>query len=141
MSDQSLLVRLPESVHAQLKKAAAAHKLSMQKVVAALVEGWIDSGSPPPVQCRISDDSNSDVVDSYAVDKMARESIIALDEEIQALRQQLSLLDKRLESPVFRPLIDDAKDFNEFHRRKMSRNELLRDDARIVRESADIMND
>ena len=73
MSDQSLLVRLPESVHAQLKKAAAEHKPSMQKVVAALVEGWIDSGSPHPVQCRISDDSNSDVVDSCAVDKMGLE--------------------------------------------------------------------
>lgn len=44
-----VLLKLKPEIHIKLKKHAALHKRSMQKVMEALVEGWLDAEAPDPI--------------------------------------------------------------------------------------------
>jgi hypothetical protein len=48
MLDASIMVRVSTETHNQLKEACQQNKRSMQSVVVALIEGWLENGAPEP---------------------------------------------------------------------------------------------
>lgn len=78
MSEVGLVLRVPEETHRKLKSACARHDRSMQKVVLALIEGWVANGSPDPssygreVVSRIDHERGIDIKARHALQDLSQ---------------------------------------------------------------------
>ena len=50
MAGKSVLLKLTPEAHAQVLGASERHQRSMQKLLVALIEGWLAQGAPDPVE-------------------------------------------------------------------------------------------
>ncbi len=109
MPDVGLVLKVPQETHAKLKRACVKNDRSMQKVVLALIEGWIACGSPDPSNFGKSPEGEE------GIDRVARMGLGRLANEVE-------LLIKRVD------------EIEENANRKSASREVLRDLARLVSE-------
>ena len=90
MAEIGVLVKVPEELHSQLKRASARHQRSMQKVVLALLEGWIAHGAPDPLNY-----GNPEATGNQHgfEDAGAREALIQVAAELKELKQRISAIE------------------------------------------------
>ena len=50
MAGKSVLLKLTPEAHAQVLGASERHQRSMQKLLVALIEGWLAQGAPDPIE-------------------------------------------------------------------------------------------
>ena len=50
MATKSILLKVTPEVHAGIQEAAGRHQRSMQSVLVALIERWLEAGGPDPLQ-------------------------------------------------------------------------------------------
>lgn len=90
MSDVGVVLKVPEATHIRLKRACQKHERSMQKVLLALIEGWVANGSPDPLTYgrEIGGEEQA------GIDRVAREGLLKLNNEIQALRNRIEKIEE-----------------------------------------------
>lgn len=86
MSEIGVLVKVPAELHAEFKRASARHQRSMQKVMLALLEGWLENGAPDPLS--YGGEQSADNIQAIE-DKGAREALVALAAELKKLEKRL----------------------------------------------------
>lgn len=91
MSEIGVLVKVPEELHGKFKRASARHQRSMQKVMVALLEGWIENGAPDPLAYGSHGASNSS---TCYEDIEARQALIQVAAEIKELKGRLAIVEK-----------------------------------------------
>jgi len=93
MSEIGILVKVPAELHAQLKQASLRHKRSMQKVVLALLEGWIEQGTPDPLTYGLS---RSTAEEPLVKDAEAREAMVLLAKQLEQVNQRMRVIEEEL---------------------------------------------
>lgn len=97
MAAKSILLKVSPEVHTGIQEAAGRHQRSMQSVLVALIEGWLQAGGPDPLQFDVE---KPQPASSAAVDREARRAIEALVERVSDLQEQvLRLTDSRDPEP------------------------------------------
>lgn len=94
MAEVGVVLKVPQGTHTKLKAACNKHDRSMQKVLLALIEGWVANGAPDPITYGKSIDSKVD--ERVAVDLEARQSLKVLSKEIGVLKDRLNMIDNEL---------------------------------------------
>ena len=94
MSDIGVLVKVPTELHAELKRASLRHKRSMQKVVLALLEGWIERGAPDPLTYG---DSKGTAEESVVKDSEARDAMVLMAKQLLQVNQRMKAIEEELE--------------------------------------------
>lgn len=100
----TVLLKLKPGVRESLKKQAAQHKLSMQKVVEALVEGWLYADAPNPLTYgKVSEVPAGGPGAPEVVDQASRAAIVRLNRKLDALQREVEELtaDKRMSAVLF----------------------------------------
>ena len=87
MADIGVLVKVSAETHVQLKKACGKHQRSIQKVMLALLEGWLASGAPDPLE--YGSEGGGEPVQHAFADQAARESILKLAYDIEDIESKL----------------------------------------------------
>ena len=90
MSEIGVLVKVPEELHGKFKRASARHQRSMQKVMVALLEGWIENGAPDPLVYGSHGAPNSS---TCSEDIEARKALIQVAAEIKELKERLAIVE------------------------------------------------
>ena len=90
MADIGVLVKVSAETHVQLKKACGKHQRSIQKVMLALLEGWLENGSPDPLE--YGSGGGGSAQPDFA-DQAARESIVQLATDLEYVKKQLKALE------------------------------------------------
>lgn len=91
MSEIGVLVKVPEELHSKFKRASARHQRSMQKVMVALLEGWIENGAPDPLVYGSHGAPNSS---TCSEDIEARKALIHVAAEIKELKERLAIVER-----------------------------------------------
>ena len=91
MADIGVLVKVSAETHVQLKKACGKHQRSIQKVMLALLEGWLANGAPDPLE--YGSEGGGEPVQHAFADQAARESILKLASDIEDLKSKLKALE------------------------------------------------
>jgi len=91
MSEIGVLVKVPEELHSKFKRASARHQRSMQKVMVALLEGWIENGAPDPLVYGSHGAPNSS---TCSEDIEARKALIQVAAEIKDLKERLAIVER-----------------------------------------------
>ena len=91
MSDIGVLVKVPAELHNALKRASAQHQRSMQKVMVALLEGWIESGAPDPLNYGRSPGKSGQ---GSMEDSGARKALLQVAAELKELKQRVAHLEQ-----------------------------------------------
>ena len=91
MADIGVLVKVSAETHVQLKKACGKHQRSIQKVMLALLEGWLANGAPDPLE--YGSPGGGEPVQHTFADQAARESILKLASDIEGLKSKLKALE------------------------------------------------
>jgi len=91
MADVGVVLRVPEVTHAKLKAGCAKHDRSMQKVLVALIEGWVANGAPDPSTYGQHQPSNRD---QAGIDHEARAGLTRLGEAFKKLSDRVSALEE-----------------------------------------------
>ncbi len=86
MAAKSILLKVSPEVHAGIQEVAGRHQRSMQGVLVALIESWLQAGGPDPLQF---DMQNPQAASGAAVDREARRAIEALVERVSDLQEQV----------------------------------------------------
>lgn len=98
MAAKSVLLKLSAESHAQVMQASERHQRSMQKLLVALIEDWLDQGAPDPVELasepgvQAHEPAASRPVD--AVDQRSRQAIDLLAQHMLQLQSSLQELQK-----------------------------------------------
>ena len=92
MADVGVVLRVPEVTHAKLKAGCAKHDRSMQKVLVALIEGWVANGAPDPSTYGQHQPSNRD---QAGIDHEARANIIRFGEILKKLSARVDALEEQ----------------------------------------------
>ncbi len=92
MSEIGVLVKLPAELHSEFKRASARHQRSMQKVVLALLEGWVTNGSPDPLTYG---NHRADTGQGVLEDTGAREALMKVAIELKELSQRVAVIEKQ----------------------------------------------
>ena len=96
MAGKSVLLKLSPEAHAQVLAVSERHQRSMQKLLVALIEGWLAQGAPDPVEFtagpgkQAQEPERVDFVNT--VDQQAREVIDLLAQRTKALQDALQEL-------------------------------------------------
>lgn len=90
MADVGVVLKVPEATHTRLKRACQKHERSMQKVVLALIEGWVANGSPDP----LTYGRDGGGAEQAGIDRVAREGLLKLNNEIQTLRNRIEKIEE-----------------------------------------------
>ena len=112
--EATVLLKLKPEVREALKKQAGKHKLSMQKVVEALVEGWLWADAPNPLTYgRVSEVPAGGPGASEVVDQGSRAAIVRLNRKLDALQREVEELaaDKRMSAALFSGREDAEQEF------------------------------
>ena len=91
MSESGVLVKVPTELHSALKRASTQHQRSMQKVMVALLEGWIDNGAPDPLSYG---GSQGQAAQGSIEDSGARKALLQVATELKELKQRIAHLEK-----------------------------------------------
>ena len=91
MSEIGVLVKVPAELHSAFKRASAQHQRSMQKVMVALLEGWIESGAPDPLNYGRGQHPGQQ---SSIEDIGARQALLQVASELKELKQRIALLEQ-----------------------------------------------
>lgn len=94
MSEIGVLVKVPAELHAELKRASLRHKRSMQKVVLALLEGWIERGAPDPLKYG---ETKGTAEEPLVKDPEAREAMVLLAKQLTQVNQRMKAIEEELE--------------------------------------------
>lgn len=94
MNDIGVLVKVPAELHAELKLASLRHKRSMQKVVLALLEGWIERGAPDPLTYG---SSKGTAGESAVEDPEARNAMVLMAKQLVQVNQRMKAIEEELE--------------------------------------------
>lgn len=86
MASKSILLKVSPEVHNGIQEAAGRHQRSMQSVLVALIEGWLQAGGPDPLQFNVE---KPQPASGAAVDRQARRAIEALVERVSDLQEQV----------------------------------------------------
>lgn len=86
MAAKSILLKVSPEAHAGIQEAAGRHQRSMQGVLVALIESWLQAGGPDPLQFDVEKPQPASGV---AVDREARRAIEALVERVSDLQEQV----------------------------------------------------
>jgi hypothetical protein len=86
MSEIGVLVKVPAELHSELKRASTRHQRSMQKVMLALLEGWIENGAPDPLSYGSHQEHRGNTATE---DAGAREALIKMAEELKKIDKRL----------------------------------------------------
>jgi len=91
MLDAAIMVRVSTETHNQLKEACQQNKRSMQSVVVALVEGWLENGAPEPFGYGAQKTESKPEKSDKSLDDLQLELVLrnARDIERQGLRLEL----------------------------------------------------
>ena len=96
MTVKSVLLKLPPEVHAQVLEASDRHQRSMQKLLVALIEGWLAQGAPDPVEFTPRSDEQAQErrfgASVNAVDQRARQAIDLVAQHVLKLQGSLQEL-------------------------------------------------
>jgi hypothetical protein len=98
VSDIGVLVKVPAELHSALKQASGQHKRSMQKVVLALLEGWLQNGAPDPLTYGASETPEGKYRSSSIEDKRARAALMELAADFRRLESRVAKIEKRSKS-------------------------------------------
>jgi len=107
MSEIGVLVKVPAELHSAFKRASAQHQRSMQKVLVALLEGWINNGAPDPLSYGAP---QKDSKRGGTEDLGARQALVQVAAELKELKQRISDLEQRQETTQ-----EKAMAFNAFY--------------------------
>lgn len=88
MPDIGVVLKVPEDTHTKLKRACSKHDRSMQKVLLALIEGWVANGSPDPLTY------GKEIEQQEGCDRIAREGLRTLARELQAVATKVEALEE-----------------------------------------------
>jgi hypothetical protein len=88
MPDVGVVLKVPEEIHAKLRRACSKHDRSMQKVLLCLIEGWMANGAPDPIHYGKPREQTE------AIDRKARESILRLANEFDSLKNRLAVVEE-----------------------------------------------
>ncbi len=83
MAAKSILLKVTPEVHAQIQEAAGRHGRSMQNVLVALIERWLDEGGPDP---KVFDLGQPHSAPGEGVDREARRAIKRLVDIVYGLQ-------------------------------------------------------
>ena len=89
MTTKSVLLKLTPETHAAILEAAKKHKRSMHSLLTSLIEQWLASDAPDPLQSKEAEDPASR---NHAVDEQARESITRIEEDLEYLHGLIDFL-------------------------------------------------
>ena len=89
MAVKSILLKVSPEAHAGIQEAAGRHQRSMQGVLVALIESWLQAGGPDPLQFDVV---KPQPASGAAVDRDARRAIEALVERVSDLQEQVQRL-------------------------------------------------
>ena len=92
MSEIGVLVKVPAELHSAFKRASGQHQRSMQKVMVALLEGWIESGAPDPLSYGRGQHHSGQ--QSSTEDIGARQALLQVASELKELKQRIALLEQ-----------------------------------------------
>ena len=92
MSDIGVVLRVPQGTHAKFKVGCAKNDRSMQKVLLALIEGWVANGSPDPTTYGRQQENTGE--GASGVDSGARDGIIKLAKELNKIKERLTALEE-----------------------------------------------
>ena len=87
MSEIGVVLRVPQGTHAKLKAGCAKNDRSMQKVLVALIEGWVANGAPDPSTYGQPQEKSTNV------DAEAREGLVRLGKEFKKLNDRITALE------------------------------------------------
>ena len=96
MAAKSVLLKLSPEVHAQVLAASSRHQRSMQKLLVALIEGWLAQGAQDPVDFaagaskQAQESDKVDFVDT--VDQQARQVVDLLSQRMMTMQDALQEL-------------------------------------------------
>ena len=91
MSEIGVLVKVPAELHSEFKRASAQHQRSMQKVMVALLEGWIANGAPDPLSYGSSQDQRGQ---GSIEDSGARQALLQVAAELKDLKKRVAQLEQ-----------------------------------------------
>lgn len=117
MSEIGVLVKVPAELHAEFKRASARHQRSMQKVMLALLEGWLENGTPDPLNYG---KAQTNAPNQNIEDKEAREALLRLAAEVSKIEKRLEEIEadkatKEEESSSFKKTLDLLKQLGEVY--------------------------
>ena len=92
MSEIGVLVKVPAELHSAFKRASGQHQRSMQKVMVALLEGWIESGAPDPLS--YGSGQHKAGKQSSTEDLGARQALLQVATELKELKQRVAQLEQ-----------------------------------------------
>lgn len=92
MSEIGVLVKVPAELHSAFKRASGQHQRSMQKVMVALLEGWIESGAPDPLN--YGSGQHQAGQQSSIEDIGARQALLQVAAELKELKQRVAQLEQ-----------------------------------------------
>lgn len=92
MSEIGVVLRVPQGTHAKFKVGCAKNDRSMQKVLLALIEGWVANGSPDPTTYGRQHENSGE--GSVGLDREARDGIIQLAKELNRIKERLTALEE-----------------------------------------------
>ena len=94
MAEVGVVLKVPQDTHAKLKAACNKHDRSMQKVLLALIEGWVANGAPDPITYGNPLDVGCD--ERGAVDIEARQGLKLLTKDLNSLTDRFKVLETEL---------------------------------------------
>ena len=117
MSEIGVLVKVPAELHGELKRASARHQRSMQKVMLALLEGWLENGTPDPLNYG---KEQANAPNQSFEDKAAREALVRLAAEVRKIEKRLGEIEteqatKEEDSPSFTKTLDLLKQLGDVY--------------------------
>ena len=94
MAGKSVLLKLPSETHAQVLGASERHQRSMQKLLVALIEGWLAQGAPDPVEfaAKPAAAASASPRSVEGVDQRVRQAIDLLAQHILKLQSSVQEL-------------------------------------------------
>jgi hypothetical protein len=92
VSDIGIVLRVPLGTHAKFKVGCAKNDRSMQKVLLALIEGWIENGSPDPAHYGKRNENSGE--SPAGIDREAREGMFKLAKELNKIKERLAELEE-----------------------------------------------
>lgn len=92
MSEIGVVLRVPQGTHAKFKVGCAKNDRSMQKVLLALIEGWVANGTPDPTNYGKQHENSGE--GSAGLDRVARDGIIQVAKELNRIKERLTALEE-----------------------------------------------
>ena len=111
MSGKSVLLKLTPEAHTQVLRASERHQRSMQKLLVALIEGWLAQGAPDPVEFAaehaVMSSAPAAPPPADGADQQARQAIDLMAQKILELQSSVQDLQQ------WRDSADRGKNHNE----------------------------